>query len=66
MLAGIEVGTGMPVKPPKFRQDPIPKVITAGKHIAAGGDNTENCIKETQFNPGTPDQIKKFRKTHWN
>ena len=66
MLAGIEVGTGVPAKPPKLRGDPIPKVRTAGKVIAMGGENTENCIKETSFNPGTPESIKKFRKTHWN
>lgn len=66
MLANVEVGTGVPAKPPKFRQDPIPKVRTAGKHIAMGDDNAQNCIKETMVNPGTPESIKKFRKTHWN
>jgi len=66
MLANIEVGTGVPAKPPKFRADPIPKVRTAGKVIAMGDDKAENCIKETVKNPGTPEGIQKFRKTHWN
>ena len=66
MLANVEVGTGVPAKPPKFRADPIPKVRTAGKVIAMGDDKAENCIKETVKNPGTPEGIQKFRKTHWN
>jgi hypothetical protein len=48
------------------RQDPIPNIRAAGKIIAMGGDGADICLKGDAFGeggPGTPDHIKRYRKT---
>lgn len=62
-LASIPIGV-------KIRPDPISRVANAGKIIATGGHTAEMSIRaechpnEYPGNPGTPDHIKKFRKTN--
>lgn len=54
----------------KQRADPLPKIQNAGKIIASGGHTAEMSIKAELYphdqpgNPGTPDHIKKYRKTN--
>jgi hypothetical protein len=53
----------------KIRADPIPKIQNAGKIIATGGSTADHSIRVDLFprvnagNPGTPEHIKKYRKT---
>ena len=53
----------------RFRQDPIPKVQTAGKMFTTNGQNADMCIRSDQYgkhqdgNPGTPEAIRKFRRS---
>lgn len=52
----------------KVRPDPITGIRDAGKYIATGGHNADNCIRADLFpreqpgNPGTPPHILKYRK----
>lgn len=52
----------------KVRPDPIPNVRDAGKHINTDGQNADFCIRAELFphsqpgNPGTPENIRKYRK----
>lgn len=52
-----------------MREDPIPKIQTAGKIIATGGYTSDHSIRADMHpfdkpgNPGTPQHIRKFRKT---
>jgi len=54
----------------KIRDDPLPKIQNAGKIIATGGHNADMSIRQDVYgytgpgNPGTPEHIKKFRKTN--
>ena len=54
----------------KVRPDPVPKIRTAGKVIATGGHNADMIIRkdvyanEIRGNMGTPEHIKKFRRTN--
>lgn len=50
------------------RVDPIPNIRAAGRIIAnIGGDSTDMCLKSNGFGsgnqPGTPEHIKKYRKS---
>jgi hypothetical protein len=53
----------------KFR-DPIPHVPTAGISTTIVDESTQNCIQPEQFGlrdaPGTPEGIKKYRKSFQN
>lgn len=52
------------VKPPKLRADPIPNIQAAGRVIAMADEGTNKCLSGDSGNqPGTPDGIKKYRKT---
>ena len=51
------------------RVDPIPNIRAAGRIIAMGGESAENALKSNGFNngnPGTPEHIKKYRKSFQN
>jgi hypothetical protein len=54
----------------KVRPDPIPAIRDAGKHIATAGQNADMCIRgdlyafEKPGNPGTPEHMKKYRKSY--
>lgn len=49
------------------RIDPIPNIRAAGKIIALGGESAEVCLKSNGFEggnmPGTPEHIRKYRKS---
>lgn len=48
------------------RQDPIPNIRAAGRIIAMGGDGADYVLKgdpTIPVNPGTPEHIKRYRKT---
>ena len=48
------------------RIDPIPNIRAAGRIIAMGGESAELALKSNGFtngNPGTPEHIKKYRKS---
>lgn len=48
------------------RQDPIPNIRAAGRIIAMGGESADICLKGDIYSgeqPGTPEHIKKYRKT---
>ena len=53
----------------KIRADPIPKIQNAGKIIATGGSTADHSIRPDIYpkinagNPGTPERLKKYRKT---
>jgi len=51
------------------RIDPIPNIRAAGRIIAMGGESAEAALKTNGFNngnPGTPEHIKKYRKSFQN
>jgi hypothetical protein len=51
------------------RIDPIPNIRAAGKIIAMGNESAELSLKSNGFNngnPGTPEHIKKYRKSFQN
>lgn len=50
------------------RIDPIPNIRAAGRIIAMGDDGTHAALQHTggQGGPGTPDHIKKYRKSFQN
>ena len=52
-------------KTSKIRQDPIPKVRAAGQ-IIVGGDDHSWMNHNSDGNPGTPEHIKKYRKSFQN
>lgn len=53
----------------RIRDDPLPKIQTAGKIIATGGSNSDHSIRPELYgfsnpgNPGTPDNMRKYRRT---
>ncbi len=49
------------------RIDPIPNIRAAGRIIAMGDESAELALKSNAFtmgNPGTPEHIKKYRKSY--
>jgi len=54
----------------KVRADPVPRIKAAGKIIATGGHNVDMIVRKDTYsneirgNLGTPEHIKKFRKTN--
>lgn len=52
------------------RTDPIPNIRAAGRIIALGGESTANCFQPSSSlgigQPGTPEHIKKYRKSFQN
>lgn len=48
------------------RIDPIPNIRAAGKIIAMGGEGTHTSIAHTGAGPGTPEHIKRYRKSFQN
>ena len=54
------------LKSGRIQSDPIPGIRAAGKIIAMGNDGTDVCMRHEhnlQYLPGTPEHIKKYRKT---
>ena len=50
----------------RARPDPIPGIRTAGKVIAMGNEGTHSALKHDenlQHVPGTPEHIRKYRKS---
>lgn len=53
----------------KVRADPIPNIQNAGKIIASGGYTADHSLRSDLYplekpgNPGTPQHLKKYRKT---
>jgi hypothetical protein len=45
------------------RVDPIPNIRAAGKIIAMGGEGAHNSIPHTGAGPGTPEHIRRYRKS---
>jgi hypothetical protein len=45
------------------RIDPIPNIRAAGRIIAMGDERAEHAIAHTGAGPGTPEHIKKYRKS---
>lgn len=45
------------------RIDPIPNIRAAGKIIAMGDDGAHTALLHTGAGPGTPEHIKKYRKS---
>ena len=48
------------------RMDPIPNIRAAGKVIALGNDGANICLSPeiyTEEKPGTPEEIKRYRKS---
>lgn len=60
----------MSAKTGRFTSDPIPNVKTAGKVVAMGHEGADHCIRadvhQKDQNPGTPEHIKKYRKSLQN
>lgn len=56
----------------RIKQDPIPNIRAAGKVIALGGESADVCIRSDVYlgsqngGPGTPEHIKKYRKSFQN
>ena len=49
--------------------DPIPNIRAAGRVIAMGGEGTDVCIRHDFISggsPGTPEHLRKYRKSHQN
>ena len=52
--------------PKRYRADPIPQIQSAGKIIVKGNEGADYSIRADvhgQLNPGTPEAIKKYRRT---
>ena len=54
----------------RVKPDPIPNIRAAGKIIAFGTESADVCIRQDvhfkQEGPGTPESIKKYRKSFQN
>lgn len=48
------------------RIDPIPNIRAAGRIIAMGDDGTHAALNHNGAGPGTPEHIKKYRKSFQN